>query len=307
MVVRRDTQRGRGGGGGPRRAAASCSPARASSTSTAASRWGRARSRSPCGWSSARPTARSPTRRSPSAATTIEAGARRDRREAPCLGIAVAVIGASGFGGALCAHLVDRHPSLELAAATARTEAGRRHDEIYPRYGVRAGPRGVRPRRDRRASRRSARGLPAQGGGAGRQGAARARPQGRGPVGGLPPRPESYERWYQPHEAPELLAEAVYGLPESHREEIREASLVAGPGLQLDRGPAGRAAAPRAYRGRRVRHQGGRLRRRARGHGGDPLLVGRRERERLRGGGPPPQRGDRAGARARRGSASSPT
>ena len=41
---------------------------------------------------------------------------------------------------------------------------------------------------------------------------------------------ERYERYYQPHEAPELLAEAVYGLTETHREEIRSASLVAAPG-----------------------------------------------------------------------------
>ena len=40
----------------------------------------------------------------------------------------------------------------------------------------------------------------------------------------------SYERWYQPHEAPELLDEAVYGLPEAHRDEIAAADLVAGPG-----------------------------------------------------------------------------
>ena len=67
---------------------------------------------------------------------------------------------------------------------------------------------------------------------------------------------EPYERWYQPHEAPELLAEAVYGLPEAHREEIRAASLVAGAGLQLHRRAPGRPAAARADRGRRVRHQG---------------------------------------------------
>jgi N-acetyl-gamma-glutamyl-phosphate reductase len=42
---------------------------------------------------------------------------------------------------------------------------------------------------------------------------------------------ERYERWYQPHEAPELLPEAVYGLPEiGHRDEIRAADLVAAPG-----------------------------------------------------------------------------
>ena len=48
----------------------------------------------------------------------------------------VAVCGASGFAGALCAALVVRHPSLELTALTARSEAGRRHDALYPRHRV---------------------------------------------------------------------------------------------------------------------------------------------------------------------------
>jgi N-acetyl-gamma-glutamyl-phosphate reductase len=40
-----------------------------------------------------------------------------------------------------------------------------------------------------------------------------------------------WERWYgMPHAAPELLAEAVYGLPEVNRERIRTARLVANPG-----------------------------------------------------------------------------
>lgn len=39
-----------------------------------------------------------------------------------------------------------------------------------------------------------------------------------------------YEKWYQEHTSPELLKEAVYGLPELHRAEIREASLIANPG-----------------------------------------------------------------------------
>jgi len=40
--------------------------------------------------------------------------------------------------------------------------------------------------------------------------------------------PASYERWYgAPHPAPALLDEAVYGLPELHRDELREASIVA--------------------------------------------------------------------------------
>lgn len=41
----------------------------------------------------------------------------------------------------------------------------------------------------------------------------------------------SYEKWYgHPHAYPELLTEAAYGLPELHREEIAQASLVANPG-----------------------------------------------------------------------------
>jgi len=43
--------------------------------------------------------------------------------------------------------------------------------------------------------------------------------------------PEDYIKWYGwKHPAPELLKEAVYGLPELHREEIKEANLVACPG-----------------------------------------------------------------------------
>ncbi len=42
---------------------------------------------------------------------------------------------------------------------------------------------------------------------------------------------ENYARWYkEEHQAPELLASAVYGLPEFYREKIRGASLVANPG-----------------------------------------------------------------------------
>ncbi len=41
----------------------------------------------------------------------------------------------------------------------------------------------------------------------------------------------TWERWYKvSHAAPELLAEAVYGLPEINRERIRGARLVANPG-----------------------------------------------------------------------------
>jgi len=40
----------------------------------------------------------------------------------------------------------------------------------------------------------------------------------------------TYTKWYGKHEAPKLIKQAVYGLPERYREEIRGAQLVAAPG-----------------------------------------------------------------------------
>ena len=43
--------------------------------------------------------------------------------------------------------------------------------------------------------------------------------------------PAVFERWYKmPHACPDLLAEAVYGLPEVNREAIRQARIVGNPG-----------------------------------------------------------------------------
>lgn len=41
---------------------------------------------------------------------------------------------------------------------------------------------------------------------------------------------KEYEQWYEKHQFPELLAEAVYGLPELYRDKIKGAKLVANPG-----------------------------------------------------------------------------
>lgn len=43
--------------------------------------------------------------------------------------------------------------------------------------------------------------------------------------------PDLYERWYgSEHQKPSLLTQSIYGLPELHREELREAMLVSGTG-----------------------------------------------------------------------------
>ena len=39
-----------------------------------------------------------------------------------------------------------------------------------------------------------------------------------------------YEKWYEPHSVADYLAEAVYGLPELYRDDIKKARLIANPG-----------------------------------------------------------------------------
>jgi N-acetyl-gamma-glutamyl-phosphate reductase len=142
----------------------------------------------------------------------------------------VAVLGATGFGGALCAHILDRHPSLELTVATARAEAGRRHDELYPRYAV---AQALEPFDPDAVAERADAALVAYPHKTAALAVKQLRERGLKVVdlsADFRLDRAAYERWYQPHEAPELLAEAVYGLPEAHRDEIAAASLVAGPG-----------------------------------------------------------------------------
>jgi N-acetyl-gamma-glutamyl-phosphate reductase len=143
----------------------------------------------------------------------------------------VAVVGAAGFGGALCAAIVQRHPSLELTAVTARSDAGLRHDELYPIHRIALTMEGFDA--DAVASRADA-ALIAYPHQAAAPAVRALRERGLKVVdlsADFRLDRERYERWYQPHEAPELLPDAVYGLPEiGHRDEIRAADLVAGPG-----------------------------------------------------------------------------
>jgi N-acetyl-gamma-glutamyl-phosphate reductase len=140
------------------------------------------------------------------------------------------VAGASGFAGALAAHLVDRHPSLELTAVTARTDAGRRLDALYPRYRVSLELEVFDA--DRVAERADAV-FVAYPHGAAAPVVQALRERGLKVVdlsADFRLDRERYERYYQPHEAPGLIDQAVYGLTELHRDAVREADLVAAPG-----------------------------------------------------------------------------
>src|SRR5690242_10423301 len=48
----------------------------------------------------------------------------------------VVVFGAAGYTGALTARLLDRHPTFELRTVTARSDVGRRLDDLYPHHRV---------------------------------------------------------------------------------------------------------------------------------------------------------------------------
>jgi N-acetyl-gamma-glutamyl-phosphate reductase len=142
----------------------------------------------------------------------------------------VLVAGASGFAGALSAALVWRHPRLELAAITARADAGSRLDRLYPRYRV---PLELEELDLERIDEVEA-AIVAYPHGAAAPVVEAMRGLGVKVVDlsadfRLRSVPD-YERWYGAHDAPELIEDAVYGLTELHRGRIAEAELVANPG-----------------------------------------------------------------------------
>jgi N-acetyl-gamma-glutamyl-phosphate reductase len=142
----------------------------------------------------------------------------------------VLVAGASGYAGALSAELIRKHPSLELARVTARTDAGRRLNQLYPQYGVDLVLE--EPAAEDGADVDAA--IVAYPHGAAAPVVASLREQGTKVLDlsadfrlhDL----DTYARWYGEHGAPQLLGDAVYGLTELHREAIAGADLVANPG-----------------------------------------------------------------------------
>jgi N-acetyl-gamma-glutamyl-phosphate reductase len=140
------------------------------------------------------------------------------------------VFGAAGFTGALTARLLYRHGGFELTALTARSDTGKRLDHLYPQHRVPLTLDALDL--DRHADVDAA--IVAYPHGAAAPLVAELRARGVRVVDLSADfrlrDPAVYEQWYQPHEAPALLGEAVYGLPERYREQIRVADLVANPG-----------------------------------------------------------------------------
>ncbi|MBU4232054.1 MAG: N-acetyl-gamma-glutamyl-phosphate reductase [Desulfobacterales bacterium] len=148
--------------------------------------------------------------------------------------IRVAVIGASGYAGLELVRLLVRHPGCELAALTSLEYPGRPFSQIFPALaGLVDLPFSQDPAPEQI--------------GAAADVVFTAVPH-QTAMGMIPAflaqgckvvdlsadfrfRDISvYEQWYQEHTAPELNAEAVYGLPELHRDEVRRTRLVGNPG-----------------------------------------------------------------------------
>ena len=162
-----------------------------------------------------------------------------------CRMIEVGVVGASGYGGGELLRLLARHPNARLTRAISNTYAGKPLASAFP------GMTGVSPLRfeeygDGSGVARCDVVFLAQENTRAMQMASllieagckivdlsadfRFRDQA------------TYAKWYgQPHAAPDLNAQAVYGMPELHKEAIRKARIVGNPGCHATAGILGLA------------------------------------------------------------------
>ncbi len=151
--------------------------------------------------------------------------------------IKTAIIGASGYTGMELLRILLSHPAVELTAVTSRTEAGKRLDEVFPRFAKAssASLKFSQPEPDEIAATGATVAFLALPHGVAAE-IARALLERGIKVIDLSAdfRLRSaavYEEFYNhPHPAPELLKEAVYGLPEIHGAAIQSARLIASPG-----------------------------------------------------------------------------
>lgn len=147
--------------------------------------------------------------------------------------IKVGIVGGTGYTGVELLRLLAQHPEVELTAITSRAEAGGGVADMFP---------SLRGRVDLRFSDPTSAPLHecdavffATPNGVAMQQAGELLKAGVRVIDlaadfrikDVP----LWEKWYgMTHASPELVAEAVYGLPEVNREKIRNARLVANPG-----------------------------------------------------------------------------
>jgi N-acetyl-gamma-glutamyl-phosphate reductase len=149
----------------------------------------------------------------------------------------VGIIGASGYTGAELLRLCAAHPDFHVSYVTGDSQAGTSVASLYPSLGI-TYPGLVFERADVDRARDLDLvflGLP-------HQASMAMAPELVGRAGCVVDLsaayrlkdPSLYPAWYGfEHDQPALLAEAVYGLPELHREQLKGARLVATPGCYV--------------------------------------------------------------------------
>ncbi|MBY0407832.1 MAG: N-acetyl-gamma-glutamyl-phosphate reductase [Rickettsiales bacterium] len=146
--------------------------------------------------------------------------------------ITIAILGASGYTGAELIRLLLSHPNASIKALTGDSQAGKHMAEVYPHLRFKNLPRLVKHEELDYA---------------GIDLVFCCLPHGttQTVIAALPKHvrivdlsadfrlesPEAYAKWYgHPHQAVSLQKEAVYGLPELAREQVKTARIVANPG-----------------------------------------------------------------------------
>jgi N-acetyl-gamma-glutamyl-phosphate reductase len=147
--------------------------------------------------------------------------------------IEVGIVGGTGYTGAELLRLLGAHPHARVRVLTSRQEAGKRVDAFFPQLRGRVELSFTAPDADALY---------------GCNAVFFATPHGT--AMSMAPAliargikvidlsadfrlrdPAQYKRWYgHDHGCPQLLEEAVYGLPELHRERIRRARVIGNPG-----------------------------------------------------------------------------
>jgi N-acetyl-gamma-glutamyl-phosphate reductase len=149
----------------------------------------------------------------------------------------VGIIGASGYTGAELLRLCAQHPEFDVVYATGDTQAGTAASALYPSLAAQY-PELMFAEFDPAM----AEGLDVVFLGLPHEASLAVAPQLHAKVGCLVDLSAAfrlkdaslYPTWYGfTHDQPDLLAAAVFGLPELHREDLKEATLIATPGCHV--------------------------------------------------------------------------
>jgi N-acetyl-gamma-glutamyl-phosphate reductase len=147
--------------------------------------------------------------------------------------IKVGIIGGTGYTGVELLRLLAQHPQAQLTVITSRGEAGKPVADMFPNLRGRVELRFTEP--DDRALSACDVVFSATPNGVAMQHARTLLDAGVKLIDLAADfrlkDPAVWEKWYgMPHACTDLLAEAVYGLPELQRDNIKPARLIANPG-----------------------------------------------------------------------------